>query len=156
MLSLSMILLITDSEWDTALIRHVLKNTPAAGSYVRTVESRRAVNYVRTGVVRPDIVLLDLRLEVVTGLEVLAELRANLVWRDVPVVAMFDPVDAKVAARAQQFPQVTTIEKRVAGFSSQLLARMRQLIADRWTPIGASAEANGITADPINLRLHLA
>lgn len=84
------ILIVEDNEADADLIRRVLlKNDPAL-RLILLRDGEEALNLVQAGEppLRPLIILLDLKLPKVSGLEVLQALKTNPQWRIMPVVML--------------------------------------------------------------------
>jgi two-component system, response regulator len=84
------ILLVEDNEADEELTARALKKSGIPHELVVKKDGAEALEYLMgSGQHRlPDLVLLDLKLPRVTGLEVLAKLRAEPLRRAVPVVVL--------------------------------------------------------------------
>jgi chemotaxis family two-component system response regulator Rcp1 len=86
------ILLVEDSPSDVRLIREVVKEAHIPIQLSLARDGVEALDYMRqteTGnTVRPDIILLDLNLPRKNGREVLAELKASVAFRQIPVLVM--------------------------------------------------------------------
>jgi two-component system response regulator len=83
------ILLIEDNPSDIELILHWLKKAGIAG-FVRVLyDGSEALTYLfqTPGIALPEIVILDLKLPKVGGLQVLEKMRTSALTRDIPVVA---------------------------------------------------------------------
>ncbi len=87
------ILLVEDNAGDAELVREAL----AEGGILNTInvvwDGVEALAYLRgegahAGAVKPDFVLLDLKLPKMGGLEVLAEIKADKVLRHIPVIVL--------------------------------------------------------------------
>ncbi len=87
------ILLVEDNAGDAELVREAL----AEGGILNTInvvwDGVEALAYLRgegphAGAVKPDFMLLDLKLPKMGGLEVLAEIKADKVLRHIPVIVL--------------------------------------------------------------------
>lgn len=94
-MELKRILLVEDSANDTELILAALSENSLANEVVVVRDGEEALDYLyRRGIFRlrlegnPIVVLLDLKLPKVDGLEVIAQLKSDPVMRVVPVVAL--------------------------------------------------------------------
>lgn len=94
-MELKRILLVEDSANDTELILAALSENSLANEVVVVRDGEEALDYLyRRGIFRlrlegnPVVVLLDLKLPKVDGLEVIAQLKSDPVMRVVPVVAL--------------------------------------------------------------------
>lgn len=95
MKELKRILLIEDSANDAELILAALSENHLANEVVVVRDGEEALDYLyRRGLFRlrmegyPVVVLLDLKLPKIDGLEVLAELKSNPIMRVIPVVVL--------------------------------------------------------------------
>ncbi|MFI5400439.1 MAG: response regulator [SAR324 cluster bacterium] len=81
---MSLILIVEDNEPNLALVQDILQ---AKGH--RTLEARTGEEGVRLAVeAKPDLVLMDIRLPGMNGIEALAALRANAATKRIPVIAV--------------------------------------------------------------------
>ena len=79
-----LILIVEDQPLNRKLVRDVLQ----AKGY-RTVESGSGEDGVRASIEqRPDLILMDIRLPGISGIEALKQLRRNPVTRTIPVIAV--------------------------------------------------------------------
>ena len=78
------ILVVDDNPDNLELVRIVLE---CAGDQVRTAEDAREAMEA-LGTWRPDLILVDIQLPEVDGLELTRRLRANPAWRDISIVAL--------------------------------------------------------------------
>ena len=87
-------MLIEDNPDHALLIRTGLENSPDVRQVTVIGDGEQALNCVRAESVYPsagglpDLVLLDLKLSKVDGLDVLRAMRASPVWQSVPVVVL--------------------------------------------------------------------
>jgi CheY-like chemotaxis protein len=87
------ILLVEDNPMDLDLTLQALQEHGVANPIVPCRDGEEALTYIEqhqlpTDALIPILVLLDLRLPKVDGIEVLRQARANPVWRQVPFVVM--------------------------------------------------------------------
>jgi CheY-like chemotaxis protein len=101
-------LLVEDDDDHAKVVRLVMDEYRVANELVRVRDGAECMAYLRgegefAGAVRPDVVLLDLRLPRMDGHAVLAAMRADAELRGVPVVVMStsdDPADQSRAVAA--------------------------------------------------------
>lgn len=97
------ILLVEDSSEDAELTIHALREKNLANRLHRVEDGAEALEFLfnegehaeRAGMAPPRVVMLDLKLPRVDGLEVLRRLRADERTRDVPVVVMTSSREAR-------------------------------------------------------------
>ena len=104
------ILLVEDDESHVMLTKRLLKDTDAAKEVCRVADGKDALDYLfRRGDYaddekrkspRPDLILLDLRLPKVDGLEVLEEIKGSKDLMDIPVVVLTTSEDEDDITRA--------------------------------------------------------
>ncbi|MBD3884603.1 response regulator [Phormidium tenue FACHB-886] len=87
------ILLIEDNRGDIRLIQEALKTTTTACAVVVVRDGVEAMAYLRQDqvyrdAVRPDLILLDLNMPRKDGREVLAEIKADLALKHIPVIVL--------------------------------------------------------------------
>src|SRR5882724_8971377 len=82
------ILLVEDNDADVELFREALKGTDAQLRVHLAQEGQAAINFVREGPVRPDLIVLDLNLPKKHGHEVLAYLKSDPKTKLIPVVIL--------------------------------------------------------------------
>ncbi len=85
------ILVVEDDDDHAELITHVLQEHHAGHQVERVADGASALSYLdahRAGVARPDLVLLDLKLPRVGGLDVLDHIKRDPDLRVVPVVVL--------------------------------------------------------------------
>jgi CheY-like chemotaxis protein len=87
------ILMAEDSPTDAMLTREALEESDILSSMVVVQNGVEALAYLRqqgqfAGVARPDLILLDLNMPKMGGIEVLAELKSDPLLRAIPVVIL--------------------------------------------------------------------
>lgn len=81
---MSLILIVEDNEQNLKLVRDILQ---AKGH--RTVEARSGEDGVRAALqAKPDLILMDIRLPGMDGVQALAALRADAATKSIPVIAV--------------------------------------------------------------------
>ena len=84
------VLIVEDNPGDVVLVREALKQAQVAFELTVQDDGESMLHMVETleqlGVTFPDVVLLDLNLPRVSGLELLARMRKSATWSAVPVV----------------------------------------------------------------------
>ncbi len=100
------ILVVDDNDLNLKLAQKIL--AIAGYAVIATARGEQAIEMARTN--RPDLILLDIRLPDIDGLEVLRRLRSLPETKDVPIVAMTaqampDEVDRFVAAGCNGYIQ---------------------------------------------------
>jgi two-component system response regulator len=94
-----MILLVEDSPDDEALMVRAL-NQGMIGPFAVTRDGAEALDYLHVTV--PDLILLDMNLPRINGLEVLRQIRASPRTRHVPVVILTSSAHAEDIARSYE------------------------------------------------------
>ncbi|AFZ65945.1 response regulator [Deinococcus peraridilitoris] len=83
------LLLVDDSEADVLLTRLAFEELDVPHELQVAQDGVEALNLLRSGTqALPDLILLDLNMPRMGGLEVLLELKANPAWRNVPVIVL--------------------------------------------------------------------
>ena len=82
------ILLVEDNPYDAELTISALKNGNLANNLVHVKDGQAALDILLHDGAKPKVVLLDLKLPKVDGIEVLRQLRANPSTKRLPVVAL--------------------------------------------------------------------
>ena len=99
----NLVLLVEDNEDDVTLTEMALKKGHLPGKLVVVVDGQEALDFVfyqgkyknRTPAENPAIILLDLKLPLVSGLDVLKEIRANNDTNQIPVVVLTSSIEEK-------------------------------------------------------------
>ncbi|MEO8497052.1 MAG: response regulator [Planctomycetota bacterium] len=86
-------LLVEDNDDHALLVQRNLKRSTVANSVDRVADGVRALRYLRrerefTGCLRPDVILLDLKLPKLDGHEVLMIIKTDPELQDIPVVVL--------------------------------------------------------------------
>jgi len=88
MTSLRSILLVEDNPDDEALTLRALRRNNLQNEIMVARSGQEALDVLNQSTVLPCVVLLDLKLPKIPGLEVLRRIRANDRWRSLPVVLL--------------------------------------------------------------------
>ena len=82
------ILLIEDDEVDAMTVRRALKEINVSNEVVHSENGEEALEYLKSSGKRPSIILLDLNMPIMSGLEFLEERMKNDEWRSIPAVVL--------------------------------------------------------------------
>ena len=115
------ILLVEDNPHDAELVIHALKKRNLANRLVHVEDGRQALDFLfgtggyegRDVDLQPKVVLLDLKLPKVDGIEVLRQLRADERTKMVPVVVLTSSRESEDVTRAYQLGANSYIVKPV-------------------------------------------
>jgi two-component system cell cycle response regulator len=127
---------------DIATNRIVLKVKLTAAGYLPIMAHDGAACLAAAVRERPDLILLDLMLPDMSGLDVLAQLRANPDFRDVPVVMFSASQDPAFRAKAFRLGADEFLTKPID--DQTLLARIRSFMRARDLREGFTAHQGGI------------
>lgn len=99
------ILLVDDNPGDVALTKVALRDAKIVNEIHVACDGAEALQFLRhqgtfSGVPRPDLVILDLKMPKVDGYQVLAEMKADPELRRIPVIVMSSSSAEKDLARA--------------------------------------------------------
>jgi DNA-binding response OmpR family regulator len=121
------ILVVDDDEDTLRLIMRVLLSAPQGYQVIRATSGELALRQMRRR--KPDLVLLDIVLPEMSGLQVLNEKRADEQIRDIPVmiVSSRDPVNEKVTTNA-------LLVNRRNGLSTRELVEFIRSVSQTLTP----------------------
>jgi len=92
------ILLIDDNLMDAELTMRVLKKHPLSGNMLHLKDGQEALDHIESGQNTAELILLDLKMPKVDGIEVLKRLKANPTTRSIPVVILtssVEPIDVR-------------------------------------------------------------
>jgi chemotaxis family two-component system response regulator Rcp1 len=134
------ILLVEDNLADVRLTREVLMLAGVSGGLAVARDGVEALAALRSpGAVLPDLVLLDLNLPRKSGLEVLAEIKADPSLRSVPVVVLTTSRAQSDVCRAYELHANAYVSKPLglAGFSETLGAFVAFWLRTATLPPGA-------------------
>ncbi|HZS39195.1 MAG TPA: response regulator [Polyangia bacterium] len=116
-------ILIVDDEFGLAeALRDLLK---LSGYQVTTAWNGRIALEQLADSERPDLILLDVMMPIMNGLEVLRAIRANPAWRSIPVILM----SAAAVLRDDELAQCAGFLRKPFDFD-ELLAMMRPLVGE--------------------------
>lgn len=121
--AISTAVLIEDNADVAYLLRFMLQRD---GFAVNTIANGRDAQQYIAASPPPDVVILDLMLPYIDGFELLAEIRENSSWRDVPVIVVSGKVAERDIVRAIQLGANDYVTKPYKPL--ELSARIR-----RWT-----------------------
>ena len=115
------ILLIEDNPDDIALTRHALEKSGFAHELVVISDGREALDYLlRQGAYismksreRPDLIILDLHLPLLSGFELLERLKTDKTAQVIPVVVLTISSNPDDVLRSYDLGAVSCIQKRV-------------------------------------------
>ena len=82
------ILLIEDDADDVELLRDALNNNNVQHTMQVINNGGAASNFFKTNTVLPDIVVMDLNIPKVHGMDVLKEVRASSLYNDIPIIIL--------------------------------------------------------------------
>jgi CheY-like chemotaxis protein len=110
------ILLVEDNPGDVRLALETLKDYRIQNTLHIVVDGEEALKYLRreapyTGVRQPDMVLLDLNLPKIDGLEVLDEMQRDPALRDIPVVVLTETRMDRELLKRYRIPNDCLIRK---------------------------------------------
>jgi len=89
------ILLIEDDADDAELTIHALKKHHLANPIVHIDDGEKALDFLFSHRQKPTLILLDLKMPRVDGIEILRKLKSDPEKRDIPVVALLSSKDGK-------------------------------------------------------------
>ncbi len=89
------ILLVEDNVDEVELIKRALKKSNIQNEVVVAYDGAEALDYIFNTKIMPDVILLDLKLPKINGLEVLKRLRANVKTKNLPVFVLTTSDEAK-------------------------------------------------------------
>ncbi|MCX5747071.1 MAG: response regulator [Proteobacteria bacterium] len=111
------ILLVEDDVAHAEIVRRNLESFRVANALIHLPDGQQALDYLEASsagtVSRPDLVLLDLRLPKVDGLEVLERLKANEALSNIPVVILTTSDAERDVVAAYQRGAVSYLTKPV-------------------------------------------
>ena len=93
-------------------------------NFFRTTESKKGIALIKS--TKPDVVLLDIMMPVVSGLEILAQMRANAELSHIPVIILTACTDGQVKRQALELGATDFLAKPID--PSELLPRLRNVV----------------------------
>ena len=93
--------------------------------FVRTTDATEAIDLIRTQ--KPDVVLLNVMMPEVSGLEILASMQADEQLRNIPVIVLTAAVRAETKLQALQLGSSDFLAKPID--ASELLLRLRNVLS---------------------------
>lgn len=131
------ILLVEDNPSDARLAMESFKNTQVRNNLHVVSDGEMAMDFLeRKGsyaeAPRPDIILLDLNLPKKSGIEILAEIKANEKWRRIPVAILTGSEDEKDIKRTYDLGANCFISKPV---DSDEFIKVAESIQEFWFTI---------------------
>jgi len=131
------ILLVEDNPDDVELTLRALRNHRVSADVQVARDGAEALSYLLDlGSLPPDLVLLDLNLPKISGLEVLARIRENLSIRSLPVVVLSTSSEERDIAAAYRLGANSYIRKPV-GFED--FVTTIHSVADYWLSLNVPA-----------------
>ena len=143
-----MILLVEDTEDDADLTLRAFRNNGPPCKIVLTRDGRQALDYVfargawadRDTSLSPTLILLDLKLPCVSGLEVLRQLRASPQTENVPIVVMSCSTEEADIVTSYRLGANSYIRKPVDFVE---FAEAIELLGRYWLVLNQSSNAEG-------------
>jgi putative two-component system response regulator len=120
----SKIMIVDDEPLNIKILRRLLE-LEGFSRFITTTESPTAISLVRQE--QPDVVLLDLMMPYVSGLDILTELRSDPEISFIPVVILTAVTDRETRIRAVELGATDFLNKPVD--ASELLPRVRNVLA---------------------------
>ena len=114
------ILLIEDDENDIELTRLALKKNQITENIVVQSNGRRALQYLnevgntRSYADKPSLILLDINMPEIDGIEVLKEIKQSAMLKDIPVVMLSSSDERRDISRSYNFGANSFVQKPVA------------------------------------------
>ncbi len=128
------ILLVDDDPMDVRLTTEALSKSKVRNSVHAATDGRDALAYLRregeyADAARPDVILLDLNMPVMTGHELLEELKDDPDLRSIPVVVVTTSDEDEDIARSYELQASAFVTKPIG---LDQLARVVRAIEDFW------------------------
>jgi two-component system response regulator len=137
------ILLVEDNSDDEELARQAFRRSKLSGQLVVARDGREALEIVLEATPRPDLVLLDINLPCLSGLEVLRRLRADARTRTLPVVLLTSSREARDIIEGYEYGCNSYVRKPV---DFMKFVEMLRLLDHYWlrlneTPLDGARDA---------------
>jgi putative two-component system response regulator len=120
----SKVMIVDDEPLNIKILRRLLE-LEGFSQFVTTTESPTAISLIRQE--QPDLVLLDLMMPYVSGLDILAEVRADESISFIPIVILTAITDRETRIKAVELGATDFLNKPVD--ASELLPRVRNVLA---------------------------
>jgi putative two-component system response regulator len=120
----SKVMIVDDEPLNIKVLRRLLE-LEGFTNFCTTTESPTAISLIRQE--QPDIVLLDLMMPYVSGLDILAEVRADAELSFVPILILTAVTDRETRIRAVELGATDFLNKPID--ASELLPRVRNVLA---------------------------
>jgi len=119
----SRVMIVDDEAINVKLVRKVLREI-GFGEFSEITDPRQTLDSMRRNM--PDIILLDIRMPDVNGLELLAAIRANEQWRHIPIVILTAVSDRATKLEALQLGATDVLCKPVD--RAELILRVKNAL----------------------------
>jgi two-component system, chemotaxis family, response regulator Rcp1 len=123
------ILLVEDNEGDILLTTEALFESQADNRISVARDGEEAINFLTTGSDTPDLILLDINLPKIDGLEVLNRIKTDAVLKSIPVIMLSTSSDSKDIARSYSGHANCFISKPV---DLDAYSKIGQVIREFW------------------------
>jgi two-component system, response regulator len=146
------ILLVEDNPADAELALHALKKSKVANRILHVHDGAAALDFLfsrgeyvnRSPALRPHLVLLDLKLPKVDGLQVLKEVKANPATRAIPIILLTSSNEERDLVASYQLGANSYIQKPVNFVEFQEVVRqlgMYWLLVNKRPPSAAFSDS---------------
>jgi diguanylate cyclase (GGDEF)-like protein len=119
------VVMMVDDESTTIEVLQAFLEEAGYGRFITTCEPASAMTLIANE--RPDVILLDLMMPVVSGLDILRDMRADAKFQQIPVIVLTSSTDAETKLRALELGATDFLGKPVD--SSELALRLRNILA---------------------------
>ncbi len=117
------IMMVDDEETTIDVVQMFLEDAGYT-NFITTTDSTRALDIITES--RPDVVLLDLKMPVVSGFDILAHMRADSSLKHIPVIILTSATDGQTKLKALELGATDFLGKPVD--SSELVLRLRNTL----------------------------
>lgn len=118
-------IMIVDDEAYTVLVLKKLLAFQGYHSFVGSTDSTQAFNLIQQH--RPDVLLLDIVMPQVSGIDILQQMQSDVKLSAIPVIVLTATADPAVRTQALKFGATDYLSKPIA--SDELLMRVRNVLA---------------------------